>query len=93
MRGKSESHSVMSNSLRSYELGRHLYPWNSPGKNTGVGCHFLIQWETKSGQRNGHIPGDGIFKRQYWQIRIMWENGDPARKRGYFKEQLKKLKR
>ena len=20
-----------------------LYPWNSPGKNTGVGCHFLLQ--------------------------------------------------
>ena len=22
---------------------RILYPWNSPGKNTGVGCHFLLQ--------------------------------------------------
>ena len=20
-----------------------LYPWNFPGKNTGVGCHFLLQ--------------------------------------------------
>ena len=20
-----------------------LYPWDSPGKNTGVGCHFLLQ--------------------------------------------------
>ena len=19
-------------------------PWDSPGKNTGVGCHFLLQW-------------------------------------------------
>ena len=19
-------------------------PWDSPGKNTGVGCHFLFQW-------------------------------------------------
>ena len=19
-------------------------PWNSPGKNTGVGCHFLLQY-------------------------------------------------
>ena len=19
------------------------FPWNSPGKNTGVGCHFLLQ--------------------------------------------------
>ena len=22
-----------------------LCPWNSPGKNTGVGCHFLLQCE------------------------------------------------
>ena len=22
---------------------RFLCPWNSPGKNTGVGCHFLLQ--------------------------------------------------
>ena len=20
------------------------HPWDSPGKNTGVGCHFLLQW-------------------------------------------------
>ena len=31
---------VMSDSLRPYSL---LCPWDSPGKNTGVGCHFLIQ--------------------------------------------------
>ena len=25
-------------------------PWDSPGKNTGVGCHFLLQWmKVKSG--------------------------------------------
>ena len=37
--------SVVSESVRHYRrqptrLGR---PWNSPGKNTGVGCHFLLQ--------------------------------------------------
>ena len=21
-----------------------LHPWDSPGKNTGVGCHFLLQY-------------------------------------------------
>ena len=37
---KSESHSVMSSSLQP----RGLYsPWNSPGQNTGVGSHFLLQ--------------------------------------------------
>ena len=39
------SPSVMSNSLRPHRLrsARLLCPWNSPGKNTGVGCHTLIQ--------------------------------------------------
>ena len=37
--------SVMSNSSRPLGLqpARLLYPWNSPGKNTGVGCHALLQ--------------------------------------------------
>ena len=26
---------------------RLLRPWDSPGKNTGVGCHFLLQREDK----------------------------------------------
>ena len=31
------------------QLTRLLCPWDSPGKNTGVGCHFLLQWmEVKS---------------------------------------------
>ena len=37
--------SVLSNSVRSHELqtSRCLCPWDSPGKNTGVGCHALLQ--------------------------------------------------
>ena len=37
--------SVMSNSLRPYGLEptRLLCPSDSPGKNTGVGCHTLLQ--------------------------------------------------
>ena len=40
-----ESCSVVSDSLRPHELGpaRFLCPWNSPGKNTGVGSHCLLQ--------------------------------------------------
>ena len=34
------SRSVVSDSLRPHGL---LRPWDSPGKNTGVGCHFLLQ--------------------------------------------------
>ena len=28
---------------RGLQATRLLCPWNSPGKNTGVGCHFLLQ--------------------------------------------------
>ena len=37
--------SVMSESLWTYGLSpaRLLCPWNSPGKNTGVGCHAVLQ--------------------------------------------------
>ena len=36
--------SVASNSVRPHGLQptRLLHPWDSPGKNTGVGCHFLL---------------------------------------------------
>ena len=36
----SESHSVVSDSLRPHGLSS---PWNSPGQNTGVGSHSLFQ--------------------------------------------------
>ena len=37
--------SVMSDSsqLHGLQPSRLLCPWDSPGKNTGVGCHFLLQ--------------------------------------------------
>ena len=38
---ESESRSVVSDSLQPH--ARLLCPWDSPGKNTGVGCHFLLQ--------------------------------------------------
>ena len=28
----------------SWQPARLLRPWDSPGKNTGVGCHFLLQY-------------------------------------------------
>ena len=39
------SRSVMSDSVRPHrrQPTRLLHPWDSPGKNTGVGCHFLLQ--------------------------------------------------
>ena len=37
--------SVMFDSVRSHgqQPTRLLCPWDSPGKNTGVGCHFLLR--------------------------------------------------
>ena len=42
---ESISHLVMSSSLWLHGLqpSRLLCPWDFPGKNTGVGCHFLLQ--------------------------------------------------
>ena len=54
-KNKSESEnvslSVMPSSLRPCGLQptRLLCPWNSPGKNTGVGCHFLLQGKNTHG--------------------------------------------
>ena len=41
----SVSRPVMSDSLRPHGLkpARLPCPWNPPGKNTGVGCHFLLK--------------------------------------------------
>ena len=42
---ESVSRSVVSDSLQPHGLepARLLSPWDFPGKNTGVGCHFLLQ--------------------------------------------------
>ena len=44
------SHSVVFNSLQPHRLqpARLLCPWDFPGKNTGVGCHFLLQKDINS---------------------------------------------
>ena len=57
-------------------------PWNSPGKSTGVGCHFLLQSMkvksesevaqsclTLSDPMDCSLPGSsihGIFQAKYW---------------------------
>ena len=57
-------------------------PWDSPGKNTGVGCHFLLQFmkmksekwsrsvmSTLSNPMNCSLPGSsvyGISRQEYW---------------------------
>ena len=52
--------SVMADSLRPHELqaSGFCYPWNFPGKNTGSGCHFLLQ---------GTFPIQGLNCLLHWQ--------------------------
>ena len=52
---------------------RLLCPWDSPGKNTGVGCHFLLQ---------GIFPSEGSNPRVlHWQVDALPLNhlGSPQR--------------
>ena len=50
-------HSGMSDSLPPHGLypARLLCPWDSPGKNTGVGCHTLLQGIFPTQGSNPHL--------------------------------------
>ena len=78
------STSVVSDSVRPHrwQPTRLHHPWDSPGKNTGVGCHFLLQCmkvksesevaqscPTLSDPMDYSLPGSSVheFSRQeYW---------------------------
>ena len=77
------NHSVVSDSVRPHR--RHLTrlprPWESPGKNTGVGCHFLLQHMKVKSESEGaqscptlHDPMDcslpGSFIHGIFQARV-----------------------
>ena len=48
--------SVVSDSAMSWTVAaRLLCPWNFPGKNTAVGCHFLLQGTFLSEELNPHL--------------------------------------
>ena len=55
------SHTIVSDSSRFHGLQPVplLCPWNSPGQNTGVGCHFLLQVATFFSRLP--FPSPGIF--------------------------------
>ena len=59
--------------LWSHELqpARLLCPWDSPGKNTGVGCHFLLQGNFPTQELNPGLPYCGQMP--YW----LGYTGDP----------------
>ena len=75
---------LLSNSVRPHrrQPNRLLCPWDSPGKNTGVGCHFLLQCmkvksesevaqlcPTFSHHMGCSLPGSlvhGFSRQEYW---------------------------
>ena len=64
------SHSVVSDSLQTHGLqpARLLCPWDFPGKNSGVGCHFLLQ----NKHANANMISVVYYRREWvselWQI-------------------------
>ena len=63
---KVKSLSRVSNSLQPHGLQptRLLCPWDSPGKNTGVGCHFLLQgiFPTQGSNPVSCIAGQTLYR-------------------------------
>ena len=55
---ESVSRSFVSDSLQPHGLGpaRFLCQWNSPGKNTGVGCHSFLQGIFPTQESNLNLP-------------------------------------
>ena len=72
--------SVMSDSVRPHrwQPTRLPRPWDSPGKNTGVGCHFLLQCvkvkslslvqllATPGTAAHQAPPSMGLSRQEYW---------------------------
>ena len=59
----SESCSVVSNSVQPYGLlpTRLLYPRDFPGKNTGLGCRFLLQYRNIDLCKQMNSTGNGNY--------------------------------
>ena len=75
---ESVSHWVVSDSLWPHGLwpAKLLCPWNSPGKNTGVGCHFLLQ---------GIFPTQGLNPGLLHCSQILYQLSHQGRSPLYFK--------
>ena len=67
------SHSVMSDSLRPHWLWptRLLHPWDFPGKSTGVGCHFFLQY-CLTGRKDFSVFRDSGDDSEKVQVQRKW---------------------
>ena len=57
--------SFVSDTLLPFRLlpARLLHPWDFPGKNTGVGCHFLLQEIFPTQKSNPGLQADSLLLR------------------------------
>ena len=72
------SRSVMSDSLRPHGLypNRLLHPWDFPGKNTGVGCHFLLQCHLRMTSKTTGTCSGITWHQPWWSQGPQWEKNN-----------------
>ena len=46
-------------------------PWDSPGKNTGVGCHFLLQFRKVKSERSRSVMSDSLQQHGLQPTRLL----------------------
>ena len=54
-------------------LDRILCPWDSPGKNTGMGCHFLLQGIFLTQGSNLHLLTSPALASRFFTTGATWE--------------------
>ena len=66
--------SVVSDALRPYGLypSRLFCPWDSPGKNAGVGCHDLLQETLPTQRLNPHLISPALAGR-FFTTNATWK--------------------
>ena len=52
---------------------RLLCPWDSPGKNTGVGCHFLLQGILRTQEPDPRLLGLPALTVGLFTSSVTWE--------------------
>ena len=70
-------HAFMLSHARLCNPLRVLYPWDSPGKNTGVGSHFLLQWISPTQVSNPQSPalaGGFFITSGTWKLSFSLKN-------------------
>ena len=63
----------MSNSVQPHrwQPTRLRHPWDSPGKNTGVGCHFLLQCMKVKSERSCSVVSDSSWSHGLQPTRLL----------------------